>query len=231
MFSFLGGGANLFGTVPVLEAHAESNGGAADVASLSMTAPAGIKAGEGLMIFAYAVQPSGAVDFGAVVPSGWTFLGFSNPSNDNLAVGVFYKANASGSEGAVTITPNASVRMLGNYMRISGASYTNFIDVSNYVERTSLGNLELTGVITTVDNALGFIGGACVEGDPATPTSELAGWTLQDFDTTGTGGDETNSAFGTLLKETAGLLDAAEIDWNFLQLGGTSGFMLAVRPR
>ena len=239
MFTFHSGDTNTDTgpAIPVVASWTQTSSGDVDVSSLVMAPPPDIKAGNSLMIFAYSSNTSS--HFGDIVPSGWEFLGFTKVTDfPSIAVGVFHKKTANGSEGAVTIVPATSAHMLGTYMRITGANQTTLIDVSDYEDISSRrGTSKIPALTTTVDNCLALFGAVLNYGSGADITLNDfpadSGFSILDQDNTGLVFPNITSVFGFKEIPTAGTTEGEfgsdlEVEWDE---PATSGyFMLAIRP-
>jgi hypothetical protein len=230
MFTFHSGDTNTAAAgpaIPVVASWTQTNAGDVDVSSLDMAPPPDIQAGNSLVIFAYAKGS----DFGVVIPSGWEFLGFTSVSG-SLAIGVFHKKTASGSEGAITITPTAACRLMGTYMRITGTNQTTLIDVSDYTE--SVGrelDSDIPAVTTTVDNCLALFGAVQAEGSGADITLDNippTEWAILDQDNTGLTTANMTSVFGFKEIPTAGTTEDVTVEWDSFQ--AAKYFQLAIKP-
>jgi hypothetical protein len=227
MFTLHSGNTGTIETGLRVASWTESNAGDVDVASLSMDPPPDIKAGNSLMIFAYA---KGSDFDNEVVPADWTFLGFTSGSG-SLAIGVYYKKTADGTEGAVTITPAESCRLMGTYMRITGTNQTTLIDVSNYDENSSRTNLStIPAVTTSVDGCLALFGAVQLIGSAADITLRVSsvGWEILDQDNTGLTSTNSTSVFGFKEIPTAGTTLSVRVEWDNSQ--AAKYFQLAIKP-
>lgn len=229
MFTFHSGDTNTTSApaIPVVAAWTETNGGDVNVALLSMDPPPDIKAGDSLLIFAY--SGSSAV-FGGVIPAGWEFLGFTPVNQSSVSIGVFYKKTATGSESAVTIVPSASTRMLGTYIRVTGANQTTLLDVSGYEDDLIDFAANPPVLTTTGDDRLALFGAVQSIGSGADVSLSgfSAGWAILDQDNTGLGAANMTSVFGFKEIPTAGSTGLCSVE--FTEVGQTATFSLTIRP-
>jgi len=171
--------------VPVIEEVSFTDGGAAEIDTIEMSAPISIEAGDLLIMIMCSDNAADAVYFEAVV--GWTKLGESGNSVCDTHIAVYYQIG-NGSEIDTTVTGVAVSNMLGWILRISGVDTSDAIEDSNFAASTASGtNPQVVPTITTLkDNCLVLYGLSFDGGDGYPMTTAFPFIELSDRTNTGT---------------------------------------------
>lgn len=199
-------------------------------ASLSLTRPSGVAAGDLLLIIvgnddAAAIEQWNSTTFR---PSGFNFIGTAGNATPDAHVAAFYRV-ADGTEQSSTSTPaQSSDDYWGYYIHLTGVSTTSPIDVigSDY-NGGSLTTHNIPGITTSVDQALAFyvISG---DGGDLDPFSVAGPWTERSEIEAGAGAGNGSGAWGTRLMTSAGATGNAAVTMAFAD--GAAGFQFALSP-
>lgn len=216
--------ASLTTQVPVLQSGWTTSTAAAS-ASLTLTKPTNVEAGDLLLILVGNDDNTATAQWDdvSIRPTGFSMINEAGNNTPDTHVAAFYRI-ADGTETATTSVPAQSAdNFWGFYIRVTGASTTNPIGAvgSDYAVN-NLTNHPISGVTTVVNNALAFY---MLAGDAVgtAPFSVSAGWTEASEITINTAG-----TWGTKALPTAGSSGNATVTMNASD--GASGFQFAINP-
>ncbi len=216
------------GAVPTVQGFQTTSSGATSVASLNMTAPSGITAGELLMIIVANDDTTGTAQFSNNL-SGWNFIGTSGNGTAQAHIGAFWRV-ANGTEGSVTVDAQSADNMYGWYIRIAGANTANPINVSNFTQSAADSNSRaIPQVVTTSDNTLAVYGLSFDGGDGDPFSISGTGWAEQGELTAGTAGTDGAGVWGTKSVASAGGTVDATV--GSAVSDGAAYFQLAINPQ
>ncbi len=199
--------------------------------SLTLTKPSGVESGDLLLIFVGNDDASANAQWNntTLKPSGFTLINHAGSDVPDAHVAAFYRI-ANGSEGTtINVPAQASNDYWGFYIRVTGASTTDPINVvgADYLG----GNLTshpVTGITTTEDQTLAFYLLSGDGGDTFPFTVSGTGWSESDEEQAGGGTGNAAGAWGTRAMPTAGATGNATVGINTSD--GASGFQFAINP-
>ncbi len=200
-------------------------------ASLVLTKPSNVEIGDLLMIIVGNDDNTANAQWNntTLKPTGFTLINESGNTTSDTHTAAFYRV-ADGTEGATTSVPaQISADYWGYYIRVTGASTTNPINVVG-ADNDDAGAVShaVTSVNTTVNNTLAFyvISG---DGDDTYPFSVSGtGWSESAEVQVGAGGNGSAGTWGTRSMVTAGATGAATVAFSVND--SSSGFQFAINP-
>ncbi len=200
-------------------------------ASLTLTKPTGVNAGDLLLILVGNDSNTATQqwDNASLKPSGFTLINTAGSATPDAYVAAFYRV-ATGAEGAtINVPAQASNDFWGYYIRVTGVDTSNPIDVTgaDYAVNNLLSH-PVTGITTTVDNALAFYLFSADGGDNYPFTVSGTGWAEQAEIQAGAGAGNGAGTWGTRAMTTAGATGAATVGMTLSD--GASAFQFALNP-
>jgi len=209
-------------TVPVIEGYTTVEGYPVD---LVLVKPADVAAGDLLMLFCMNDYPNNEIQWTDNV-TGWIFLGEVGDGTRDCHLGVYYRI-ANGEEPATTtVTASNEAKMVGFYLRISGANAESPINQEYWWQAGPASYVIIAQVTTDVDDCLGLIA-VSFDGDDGDPfTVSTNGWTkVAEEDRAG---DGSSGVIGQKSIASAGGSGSARVD--FSSSDGSVYCMLAIAP-
>lgn len=200
--------------------------------SITLTAPAGITAGELLLIIVGDDDVGAGPEFSNNV-SGWNFLATAGNATADAHIAVYWK-EATGSEGNVVVNPaSTGDDIFGWYIRISGADTADPFDVSNFAQSSADADPHtVPQVTTTVVNTLAIFGLSFDGGDGDPFTISGTGWAEEGELAAGTGTDNAGGVWGSKDMPTAGATGDVSVDMTGASgVDGAAYFQLAIKPQ
>lgn len=200
--------------------------------SLTLTKPANVEVGDLLLILVGNDDTTNTDqwDNATLKPSGFTLINESgNNANSQAHSAAFYRI-ADGTENATTSVPaQASADFWGYYVRVTGASTTNPINVTgaDYNGSAAVSHA-IPSITTTQANTLAFYMLAGDGADTYPFSVSGAGWSESAEIQAGAGGTESAGTWGTRAMVTAGATGAATVAMNVND--SASGFQFAINP-
>jgi hypothetical protein len=199
-------------------------------ATLSLTRPTGVTAGDLLLIIVGNDDNTANQQWNSTTlrPSGFNFINTAGNATPDAHVAAFYRI-ADGTEASSTSTPaQISADYWGYYIRVTGVSTTSPIDVigADY-NGTSLTTHNITAITTTIDQALAFYA-LSGDGGDLDPFSVAGAWTERAETEAGSGIGNGSGTWGTRLMTSAGSTGVAAVTMALAD--GAAGFQFALSP-
>lgn len=198
--------------------------------TITLTKPSGVQAGDLLLIVVGNDDNSNVAQWDDVVlkPSGFNLINESGNSTSDAHVAAFYRIADGTESGTIDVSAQNVMDYWGFYIRVTGASTTNPINVigTDY-NGGSLVTHNVTGITTTVDNTLAFYA-LSGDGGDTYPYTVGGSWTEGDEVQTGTAAADAAGTWGTRSMTTAGATGNAAVSMNVND--SASAFQFAINP-
>jgi len=215
--------------VPVVQSQTEA---AVTGASLTLTKPSGVVAGDLLLIIVANDNATDTAqwDDSTLKPPGFTLINEAGTSTSDCHCAAFFRI-ADGSEGSTIDVPaQSSNDYVGFYARITGAHPSSPINVVG--ADISIGNattITVGSIFPFDDDTLAVAVVGTDGGDMVPHAVSGTGWTLQNDVAQGTN-NGVSGGWASKNMGAAGATGSCVFDWNGSVSDGASGFQFAIAP-